>query len=811
LAYSFANQTTKLNNENVAMKRIIITFTVIFCLAMPSLSQDNFTQVIKGRVLDQTTGVPLPGATVIVVNSDPIIGAVSDEKGFFRLEEVPIGRQSVKISFVGYYDRILKNLIVSSGKQVNLEITLEESVIEMKGVEIKARNEKVNAINKMATVSARTFTVEESEKYAGSRGDVARMAMNFAGVSGANDSRNDIIIRGNSPSGLLWKVDGVDVGNPNHFAQQGTTGGPVGMLNNNNLQNSDFFTGAFPAEYGNALSGVFDLKLKTGNAEKFEFLGQIGFNGFEAGIEGPIRRKNHSSFIANYRYSTLGLVKDLGADLGTGTGVPYYQDLTLNVIYPTRKGRLQFFGMTGTSNIAMLSDPDETSMYSWLKQDLYNGSDYLFSGLNYTHYHNNNLVSRHTLSYLYENGWTTIDVIEDDEEPKRYFEENSMQNRLTYTFNMSHKINSSISHEVGAVIDRIGYDIGSEVYREEFDDFLTVMHQELVLAEGVMNYKVFNQWLIKFNDELSISPGFHLMYFDLTEDFIPEPRIGLKWKTSDKGAINLGVGMHSRLQNLSTYFLQTEAKDGSYFETNIDLKPTRAVHYVASYDYRVNENLRLKVESYYQDLWDVPVEMEESSFSMLNTGASWGVSAIDSLVNKGSGTNYGLEFTLERFYNKGLYYLITASLFDSKYKGSDNIERNTAFNGNYVFNALVGKEFMLNEKSVLFVDLKTTYAGGRRYTPIDIAASELSDDSFFPTVYNDEKAFSEKFPDYFKLDAKVGYRVNGKKITQEWMIYVENLTNHKNVLMEGYDSGEKEVVRYYQQGAFPMMQYRILF
>lgn len=169
------------------------------------------------------------------------------------------------------------------------------------------------------------------------------MAANFAGVSIVDDSRNDIIIRGNSPIGLLWRLDGVEVPNLNHFSAAGTTGGPVSMINNNLLANSDFFTSAFPAEYGNAMSGVFDLKMRNGNNQKREYVGQIGFNGFELGAEGPFK-KGEGSYIVNYRYSVLGLMSKIGMKSGTGDATPYYQDLSFKINLPrTKIGKLSLF------------------------------------------------------------------------------------------------------------------------------------------------------------------------------------------------------------------------------------------------------------------------------------------------------------------------------------------------------------------------------------------------------------------------------------------------------------------------------------
>ena len=247
--------------------------------------------------------------------------------------------------------------------------------------------------------------------------------------------------------------------------------------------------------------------------------------------------------------------------------------------------------------------------------------------------------------------------------------------------------------------------------------------------------------------------------------------------------------------------------DGSLVETNKKLGFTKSNQFVIGYDLSIAENTRFKTEAYYQNIYHVPVEQRSSSFSMLNTGAGWGVNAEDSLKNSGRGSNYGLEFTMERFFSKNIYYLGTLSLFESKYRGSDGIERNTAFNGNYVVNLLVGKEFRLNQKSALNIDFKMSYAGGKRYTPVDLKASQAA----YTTEYDTSKAYSLQADPFLKADIKFGYRLNGRKVSQEWVFYIENFTNHTNVLMQLYSPSKNEVKSVNQLGFFPMMQYRIHF
>lgn len=764
-------------------------------------------QTIRGHVIDKESKTPLPGANIVLLNVEPLTGTVTDNDGNFRLTKVPVGRQSIQVSYVGYKPAVFQSIIVNSVKEVVLEVELEENVIMGSVVVITGSAHKDETRNQMAVVSARSFTVEETEKYAGSRGDVARMAMNYAGVSSANDQRNDIIIRGNSPSGLLWRLEDVDIPNPNHFAEGGTTGGPVGILNNNLLENSDFFTGAFPAEYGNALSGVFDLNMRNGNNQKHEQLFQVGFNGFEAGAEGPFSKKHQASYLANFRYSTLQLMDGI-INLGT-TGIPKYQDLSFKLNFPVKKGRITVFGLGGNSEIAMLDSKNgnQQDLYTDEGQDLVNRSRMGASGISYTRFMNEHTYFKFILSGIYQNGGTTIDTLDSNGAPHPYLDYNYAEFRTSLSGFLHKKYNSRLSARVGFVTDRMGFDLLSKIYNNETNTLLPMLDYSKGLGNGVTLYQPYVQATYHLNEKFSIIPGIHLSYFDLTKDASLEPRLGINWQLNSKQKMSFGYGLHSRAQALSTYFLGTQMDDGSLIETNKELGFTKSNQFVVGYDNSITENTRIKAEVYYQTLYDVPVEQKSSSFSMLNTGAGWGVSAQDSLVNNGTGSNYGLELTTERFFSKNFYYLATVSLFESKYKGSDGIERNTAFNGNYVVNVLFGKEFPLNSKSALNIDFKMTYAGGKRYTPIDLEASKAAG----TTKYDESKAFSLQFDPFFKADIKFGYRLNWRKVSQEWVFYIENFTNHNNVLMQTYSKSKNEVTNTNQLGFFPMMQYRIHF
>ncbi|MBK7213422.1 MAG: TonB-dependent receptor [Bacteroidales bacterium] len=763
-------------------------------------------QTIRGKVFDADSKVSLPGANILLLNSTPPVGAATDVDGNFELRNVPLGRQGVQVSYMGYKAVTISNLIVNSAQEVVLEIGLQENVFQSKEVEIKAEVAKDQSINKMATVSARSFTVEETEKFAGSRGDVARMAMNYAGVSAANDQRNDIIIRGNSPSGLLWRLEDVDIPNPNHFAENGTTGGPVGMLNNNLLQNSDFFTGAFPAEYGNAQSGVFDLKMRNGNNNRHEFLFQTGFNGFEVGAEGPFTKAHKSSYLFNYRYSTLQLMSNI-IDIGTA-GIPKYQDLSFKFNIPVNKGRITLFGVGGISEIAMLdSKQNKKDLYSDEGQDLYNRSNTAASGISYTRFLNDKKYFKVSLSGLVQDGGTKIDTLDIQNQPHNSIDHNFTEYKGSLSAYLNTKYNSRLNTRVGVTVDRMGFNLLTKKYYVSDSGFRTLIDYKKSLADGDNLYRAYYQATFRISEAVSINPGVHFIYLDFNKTYALEPRFGISWQVSEGQKFSAGYGLHSSVQSLSTYFLGTTLEDYSVAETNKDLGFTKSHQLVLAYDVNLGHSTRLKAEAYYQYLFNVPVEIRSSSFNILNTGAGWGVGAQDSLVNDGTGKNYGLEFTLEKFFSNNYYYLATLSVFQSKYKGSDGIERNTAFNSRYVLNCLVGKEFAIKKKSAFTVDFKLSMAGGRYYTPIDMVASAGAGE----TKYDESKAYSLKYDPFLKADIKVGYRLNGKKVSQEWQFYVENFTNHKNILLQSYSKSSNEIQNTYQLGAFPMVLYRIHF
>ena len=788
--------------------RFSLSILVLTTLMGQFSGAQELVQTVRGHVVDNQTATPLPGATVVLLGSDPARGAATDVNGWFEIERVPVGRISLQISYVGYETRTLRNVLVKSGKELVLNIELQENVQQLSEVVIKA-GRKDRPSNEMAKVSARSFTVEETERYAGSWGDPSRMAQNYAGVVSAGDRRNDIIIRGNPPTGLLWRLEGVNIPNPNHFGALGATGGPVSMLNNNLLANSDFFTGAFPAQYGNALSGVFDLKMRHGNNQTAEYTGQVGFNGFELGLEGPFSDSSRASYLANYRYSTLSVTDKLGLNLGVGA-IPEYQDLNFKIHIPWKKGKLTLFGLGGTSHIELGQQRQEgdNSFGTPAGYRTVNGSDMGLLGFRLTHFFNEHSRIENRMALSGHGVSTTIDSLNNNQS-KLFYHEDNEQWKLGWYSDWINKFNARNTLEAGISLESYSINYVDSVYQgwtnlepdAEYIRQIDTQRDNLMLLQGYTQYKH------RFNNRFSLYAGMHFQYFSYNKSSSAEPRFSMEWEPRKNQSLSFGYGYHTQLQPLFLYFVETYQPDGSYTKTNQSLDFTKSNQWVLSYHYSFNANLRLKVESYYQHQLDIPVEEKDSYFSLANYGASFHQTRMDSLVNEGSSRNYGVEITFEKFFSNRYYFLVTTSLFDSKYRGSNNELRNTAFNGNYVINMLGGYELPLGKRSTLALNLRMVAAGGQHYTPLDVEKSIEQDNPH----YINEEAYKRQYPDYFRLDGRLSLRLNGQKISQEWALDVANLTDQRNIFSKTYNRVENKVITEYQQRIFPIMLYRINF
>lgn len=798
---TFASQIFFMTQMYIAQFRKAGVLTaLLLCPVLVASAQ--VLQTIRGVVRDQQSNMPLPEVHIHLNGNGYTSEATTNADGTYMIMGVPLGRVSVSLSHTGYQEQIIPDLRLEPGKETIVNAEMLERVHSVKEVVIKAKREQITD-KQMATVSASVFSAEDTRRYAGSRNDVARMAGNFAGVVSNNDSRNDIVIRGNAPSGLLWRIEGIDVFNPNHFGQSGASGGPVSMINNNVLDKSAFYTSAFPAPFGNATAGVFDLQLREGNKNKREYMAQMGLSGLELGAEGYFTKPGNGSYLVHYRYSVPGLLQKLGVITGTGSAIPKYQDISFKLSFPTRRlGTFALFGVGGLSDISFRGKlADSNNFYN----DPYTNLDFTSNsgvvGMSHTYYISQSLSNKLTVALSGQQVQTIQDSLDELRSVFPEYREHTQEWKLTVSDYVNKKYSSKDRLQAGFVVHDIHFSLA---------DSTSSVHEMIPLrkeAGSTQLLQTYASWQHRFTDGITLNSGLFAQYLTLNRAYSLEPRLGLKLQTGRSGSFNLGAGMHSQMQDLSVYFLKTKLSPDFCQESNRSLDFTRSAQFVAGREQLVFGAWLFKTELYYQYIYHVPVTQEPGTFSTLNLGSAYGTNREDSLVNKGTGRNYGLECTLERKFSKGYYVTATTSLFRSGYKGSDGIERSTAYDNRYVLNILAGKELKLGRSNTICIDGKLTAAGGKPYIPIDLQASVQQGSA----QYNYEQAFAKKYSDYFRADIRLTYRINGKRLMQEIFLDLQNITDSKNILRQGYDARYETIRTQYQLGFTPSVNYRIQF
>jgi len=788
-----------------AFRFSLLTF-LFFILIYPAPSQPILRQAIIGIVLDRQTLTPLPGATVVLQESDPLIGTVTDEEGHFKLSNIPIGTHEIRVTYVGYAPWESPEIIVSSGKESEVTVYLQEMVLTAREVEIRGDYKKYEPINRMATVSVRSFSVDETFRFAGSYNDPARMAQNFAGVTSGMDNRNDIIVRGNSPMGLQWRLDDMEIPNPNHFAAVGTTGGPVTVLNNNMLTNSDFFTGAFPAQYGNTLAGVFDLKMRHGNSDRREYWFEAGWNGLEFGTEGPFSKRSSSSYLIAYRYSLLELISYMGIHLNL---VPRYQDLNMKFTFPTKKaGTFTITGMGGISNIDLFDSekPQDRWMFPDYGEDLSNGSNLGVLGLTHQILLSPKTRLKNIIYLVGSLVHTQIDTFSNTvTAPVPWAAERSQEIKASWSSQLFHKFSASNSLETGIFLDYFWMSFADSMMWKGAFLVNTDSKEEMGFARAYL------QWKHSFSDRISMTSGIYGSWLTLNDSRALEPRIGFDWIISDRHSLNFGAGLYSQMQPRVIYFVLAHHPDGTVSQPNREMDFTRSWQVALGYNYLITRNLRFKIETYYQYLFNIPVKRSIPEYALLNEGHEFFINRqyADSLINLGTGENYGVEFTFERFFKKNYYYLLTASLFNSTYRGYDQIKRSTAFNVNYVLNAVGGYEFVVGKRKwgVLSFGLRATLAGGNPYIPYDVDATVATGEP----VPDWSQAYQSRFPAYKRIAFRFGIKRNMPGYNLEFLLDLQYRTSYTNIALQRINPTTGEIRYYFQMGFSPMGTWRIQF
>lgn len=771
------------------MKKFILT---LMAGAVSALAFAQPAQTVKGRVVDTESQQPVIGANVIVTSVTPIIGGVTDTEGNFRIEKVPVGRHSFKITSMGYDDAFVQEINVGSGKEVELNIKLTESFRSLNEVVVKAQKENGAPLNDMVSVSGRSFTVDQTKRFAASVNDPARMAMSFAGVAATDDGSNQLIIRGNSPKGMLWRMEGVEIPNPNHFAQEGASGGGISALSANVLGSSDFLTGAFPAEYGNATSGVFDLKLRKGNNEKREYAMQAGILGLDFAAEGPIGPKGGASYLANYRYSTLSVLNKIGVNLNGDASIDF-QDGAFKVYIPyDDKVVVSVWGLGGIST-SKVNDEDMKEKFT---------SNRGMVGVNYLRYINSKSYMENIVSYSATS--QTGDFY--DKNIDATYQQKFVNQALRLSSLYNYKLNARNTVRLGVIINHLDFNL----YDKDNEDGPYEINVDR--KGNTQLFQAYAQWKSRLTPTVTLNAGLHGMLLALNNRSSIEPRVGLKWAVAPRSTVSFGAGLHSKTESISMYLAQVKVSDEKTDLLNKNLKLTKSAHLVAGYEFRPSASWRVMAETYYQHHYNIPIGPANTTTpyllhnSQLNEISGF---VSDSLTSDGKGRSYGLELTVEKSLTAGIYLMSTTSLYQSKYTGRDGIERDSRFNGKYVQNLLAGKEWRVGKSktNIFAANIKLLAAGGNRTTPIDLEKSREKG----RTERDWSRSYSEQLPAYFRSDLRVSYTKNKKRTTSTISLDIQNVTNRLNAFDRYYNKKEDRVKLITQTGMLPILNYRLEF
>jgi len=764
--------------------------TLLLLALTGSLSfAQTYTSTIRGTVKDTDTGVPLSNASVQLSPAGQGIG--TNAEGTFRFDQIPVGRYILTVSYLGYETVTIPEILLESGKESIQEIRLSPAGRQLEEATVLSLSRPV-AFN-----SVQAITIEQTLRYAATYLDPARVATSFAGVATTNDQANGLVIRGNSPNSMQWRLEGVEIVNPNHLSNAGTfsdratqTGGGVNILSTQLLGTSYFLTGAFPAQYGNALSGVLDMNLRKGNDEKTEFVAQVGLIGLDVAAEGPFSKKSKASYLANYRYSFTGLLGAIGIDFGGET--IKFQDFSFNINLPTAKaGTFTFFGLGGNSSNTFSPDKDTTA---WeFQKDGYNIIyENKMGAAGATHAvslgRNSALNSTFVASGLNTSRYAYI-VNKENFEDRQLFESDKMtKSRVSLSSIFTHRFSTKLRLKTGLYAT---WQFDEITRPDDFDKSTKSLKGFILQPFASMTYHI--------SPELTAEAGLHYLHYSTTGSNSAEPRAALRWQVSSSGQLSFSYGLHSQLQLPQVYLSGVGL---NAFRLNRDLDPSKSHHFVIGYQKNFRKNNSLKVELYLQELYHIPISaLPGSSFSAINLVENY---VNQELINNGTGRNYGIEATYQKLLTDQFYVLLSGSVYDATYIGSDGIRRDSRFNGRHTFSITGGKEFKTKKESTWGINTKILWVGGFRDTPVDLQASEQNS----ATVYLNDQAFSLKMKDYFRPDLRIYWKKSKAKYSRTLALDIQNISGTKNDAYSYYDTYQKKIVRQNQLGMIPVVSYR---
>lgn len=764
------------------MKALFLVLLLSAVMLSEAANAQEGNGTIRGRVIDRDTKSPLADAVVELLETGQKTG--TNEAGEFFFYGLKETTYRIRVTYIGYEPFVKSDLVLYPGRPLETEIAVNSTSITTESIDVGANYfEKNSEVN----VSSINLDYEEIRRAPGAAEDISRMIQAVAGVSFSNDQRNDLIIRGGSPSENIFLIDGIEVPNINHFGSQGSTGGPIGIINLKFLQNADIFTGGFPVNYGNALSGAVDIKFRNGSKKNYFNNVDMSLQGFGGQFEGRLSDKG--SYLFSVRRSYLDLLKDairLSA-------VPKYWDINLKADYLLNdRNTLNLLGFWATDNIEFgeRDEDDETANpFENAKVD----RQFYTAGMNHT--------------YLMKNGFirNVLSAVVTDGDTRQYNDDNTAETYKNKYVESEVTLKSDVSAYLSKIFSIDG-GIGGKLVRADNDLFSKqdtsatgYIIPEVKTNSLINSFKLYgfaNLTTKLFDDRLSVNAGIRYDYFEyITNPGSFSPRLGLTYKITPVTSINASAGIFH--QNPAYIWLATE-------ESNKDLDNIRADHYIAGIEHFLAPDIRATAEVYQKNYDNYAVSVDNPTYILVNGGAEYGPNYVTSAVSAGTGTVRGFDFSLQKkLSGNGIYGMLNYSYMNSKFKALEGGEVPGAFDQTHQVNLTLGYQVADD----WLVGLKYKFATGKPYTPYDVEASTAAGRG----VYDMELYNSERTPDYMRVDLRVDKRFSFSGVGLVTYIEFQNLLNRENVSEYYWDEDRNEVDEILHWGFFPVGGFSLQF
>lgn len=751
------------------MRTLGFVLLFLIFLSLKAFSQGKGT--ISGKVVDQITSESLPGVNILIVGTT--IGTSTNLDGEFEIPNLDVGTYQLTASFIGYKTVTRSDIVVNTVKPSFVTIKMSESVIELDGVTVSADFFE-NSPTEVSSV--KKFTYEEIRRSPGGFEDVVRALSVLPGVARQSAGRNDLVVRGGAPSENLYLVDGFIVPNINHFGSQGSTGGPLSLINLDYVGETTFSTGGFQVNYGDKLSSVLQIDLRDGRKDRIGGKALISASQFGFNLEGPVDSK--SDFIFSIRRSYLDFIFNAAGF----NFVPEYYDLLAKYNYNIDNSNKISYLFVGALDRVNFNNNDEDDIFDNARI-LGNDQNQYTTGISYRH-----LFQKGYYNLSFSRNYVSFDQFQNDTLLNPIFLNKSKEAKNELKADIVYKIAAASEINFGAAIDYINFD--SEILFPE--EFVTTFGETLPISsldkrKNFVKSSIYGLYSGFYFNRLRFNLGLRGDYFDeIDSKFTVSPRLSLSYYLSETTNLNFSTGIYR----------QTPSYIWLTLPDNKDLKSIQVNQYILGLSHRLRDDTRLKIEGYYKDYSKYPVSLIRPYLVLANTGAGFGGSednyssfGLEPLASKGEGYSRGIELSIQKKSSNINHYGIASITYGETYfTGLDGIERKGQYDQKWIINLSAG--YIFNEKWE--TALKFRYATGSPYTPYNLDGTQ-SVSSYLSKTLND----------IHSLDVRVDRRWAFEGWSLITYIDIQNIYNNKNVTQIRWNFKERKIEENEEIGILP--------